>query len=47
LYHDRNEGMTLHSDDEKSIEDNSSIASVSFGPRKFSVKYIQCKKSKQ
>jgi alkylated DNA repair dioxygenase AlkB len=31
LYHDGNEGMGWHSDDEKSIEDNSSIASVSFG----------------
>jgi alkylated DNA repair dioxygenase AlkB len=31
LYHDGNEGMGWHSDDEKSIEDYSSIASVSFG----------------
>ena len=45
LYHDRNEGMGCHSDDEKSIEDNSSIASVSFGAtRKFSFKHKQSKK---
>ena len=47
LYHDGNEGMGWHSDDEKSIEDNSSIASVSFGgERKFSFKHKQSKKSK-
>jgi alkylated DNA repair dioxygenase AlkB len=45
LYHDGNEGMGWHSDDEKSIEDNSSIASVSFGAeRKFSFKHKQSKK---
>jgi alkylated DNA repair dioxygenase AlkB len=47
LYHDGNEGMGWHSDDEKSIEDNSSLASVSFGAeRKFSFKHKQSKKSK-
>jgi alkylated DNA repair dioxygenase AlkB len=45
LYHDGNEGMGWHSDDEKSIEDNSSIASVSLGAeRKFSFKHKQSKK---
>jgi alkylated DNA repair dioxygenase AlkB len=45
LYHDGNEGMGWHSDDEKSIEDNSSIASVNLGAeRKFSFKHKQSKK---
>src|ERR687898_3080043 len=45
LYHDGNEGMGWHSDDEKSIEDNSTISSVSFGvERKFSFKHKQNKK---
>ena len=45
LYHDGNECIGWHSDDEKSIEDNSSIASVSFGAeRKFSFKHKQSKK---
>ncbi len=45
LYHDGNEGMGWHSDDEKSIEENSTIASVSFGAeRKFSFKHKQSKK---
>lgn len=36
LYHDGNEGMAWHSDDEKSLGKNSSIASMSFGAeRKF------------
>ena len=40
LYHDGNEGMGWHSDDEKSIEPNSCIASVSLGAdRKFSFKH--------
>ncbi|OYV07517.1 MAG: alpha-ketoglutarate-dependent dioxygenase AlkB [Verrucomicrobiales bacterium VVV1] len=40
LYHDGSEGMGWHSDDEKSIERNSCIASVSFGAeRKFSFKH--------
>ncbi|HEY9491770.1 MAG TPA: alpha-ketoglutarate-dependent dioxygenase AlkB [Nitrososphaeraceae archaeon] len=39
LYHDGHEGIGLHSDDEKSIGDNSSITSVSIGAeRKFSFK---------
>lgn len=46
LYHDGSEGMGWHSDDENSIEDNSSIASVSFGAeRKFSFKHKQSKKN--
>ena len=45
LYHDGNEGMTWHSDDEKSLGRNSVIASLSFGAeRKFSFKH---KRSKQ
>ena len=45
LYHDGNEGIGWHSDDEKSIGDNSSIASVSIGAeRKFSFKHKQSKK---
>lgn len=40
LYHDGNEGMGWHSDDEKSIERGSCIASVSLGAeRKFSFKH--------
>lgn len=40
LYHDGSEGMGWHSDDEKSIERRSCIASVSFGAeRKFSFKH--------
>lgn len=40
LYHDGNEGMGWHSDDENEIIPNSSIASVSFGAeRKFSFKH--------
>lgn len=36
LYHDGNEGMAWHSDDEKSLSRNSTIASLSFGAeRKF------------
>jgi len=45
LYHDGNEGMGWHSDDEKSIEEYSTIASVSFGAeRKFSFKHKQSNK---
>jgi alkylated DNA repair dioxygenase AlkB len=45
LYHDGNVGMGWHSDDEKSIEANSSIASVSFGAeRRFSFKHKQSNK---
>lgn len=40
LYHDGNEGMGWHSDDEKEIVSNSSIASLSLGAeRKFSFKH--------
>ena len=45
LYHDGNEGIGWHSDDEKSIGDNSPIVSVSIGAeRKFSFKHKQSKK---
>ncbi len=40
LYHDGNEGMAWHSDDEKALARESGIASVSFGAtRKFSFKH--------
>lgn len=40
LYHDGNEGMAWHSDDEKALGKDTSIASVSFGAeRKFSLKH--------
>ena len=40
LYHDGNEGMTWHSDDEKSMGKNTVMASLSFGAeRKFSFKH--------
>jgi alkylated DNA repair dioxygenase AlkB len=40
LYHDGNEGMGWHSDNEKEIISNSSIASLSIGAeRKFSLKH--------
>ncbi|MDB5255847.1 MAG: methylase [Chitinophagaceae bacterium] len=40
LYHDGNEGMAWHSDDEKSLGKNTTIASLSFGAeRKFSLKH--------
>ena len=46
LYNDGNVGMGWHSDDEKSIEGNSAIASVSFGAeRRFSFKHKQSKKT--
>jgi alkylated DNA repair dioxygenase AlkB len=45
LYHNGSEGMAWHSDDEKSIVQNSAIASLSLGAeRKFSFKH---KKTKQ
>jgi len=45
LYHDGNEGMAWHSDDEKVLRRNGTIASLSFGAeRKFSLKH---KKTKQ
>jgi alkylated DNA repair dioxygenase AlkB len=40
LYHSGDEGMAWHSDDEKSLGKNTSIASLSFGAeRKFSLKH--------
>ncbi len=40
LYHDGNEGMAWHSDDEKDLKKNGTIASLSFGAdRKFSFKH--------
>jgi len=40
LYHDGNEGMAWHSDDEKSLGKNTTIASLSFGAeRKFAFKH--------
>jgi alkylated DNA repair dioxygenase AlkB len=42
LYHDGNEGMAWHSDDESSLARNSTIASLSFGAeRKFCFKHKQ------
>jgi alkylated DNA repair dioxygenase AlkB len=44
LYHNGNEGMGWHSDDEKSLDENTAIASLSFGAeRKFSFKHKQTK----
>jgi alkylated DNA repair dioxygenase AlkB len=44
LYHSGNEGLGWHSDDERSIKKNTSIASLSFGAaRKFSFKHKQTK----
>jgi alkylated DNA repair dioxygenase AlkB len=46
LYHTGEEGMAWHSDDEKSLGKNTSIASLSFGAeRKFSLKHRQTKRS--
>ena len=40
LYHDGDEGVAWHSDDEYSLDSNASIASLSFGAqRKFSFKH--------
>ena len=45
LYHDGNEGLAWHSDDEEVLRRNGTIASLSFGAeRKFSLKH---KKTKQ
>lgn len=42
LYHDGNEGMGWHADNEKSIVTHSSIASLSLGStRRFDVKHLQ------
>ncbi|MDF2450981.1 MAG: alpha-ketoglutarate-dependent dioxygenase AlkB [Bacteroidota bacterium] len=44
LYHDGNEGMAWHSDGEKMLQKNGSIASLSFGAeRKFSFKHKESK----
>jgi alkylated DNA repair dioxygenase AlkB len=44
LYHNGNEGMGWHSDDEKSLEKDNTIASLSFGAeRKFLLKHKQTK----
>ena len=46
LYHNGNEGMGWHSDDEKSLVKNNTIASLSFGAeRKFSFKHKQTKQT--
>lgn len=46
LYHDGNEGMAWHSDDEKSLGPNTTIASLSFGAeRKFSLKHKRTKQT--
>ena len=46
LYNDGNVGIGWHSDDEKSIEDSSCIASISLGAeRKFSFKHKQSNKN--
>lgn len=46
LYHDGSEGMAWHSDDEKDLKKNGTIASLSFGSeRKFSFKHKQTKQT--
>lgn len=46
LYHDGNEGMAWHSDDEKALGTDTVIASMSFGAeRKFSFKHKQTKET--
>lgn len=46
LYHDGNEGVAWHSDDEYSLDSQASIASLSFGAkRKFSFKHKQSKET--
>jgi alkylated DNA repair dioxygenase AlkB len=46
LYHSGNEGIGWHSDDEESLEPNSTIASLSLGAqRKFSFKHKQTKQT--
>jgi alkylated DNA repair dioxygenase AlkB len=46
LYHNGNEGMGWHSDDEKSLGKNNTIASLSFGAeRKFLFKHKQTKQT--
>jgi alkylated DNA repair dioxygenase AlkB len=44
LYHNGSEGMTWHSDDEKDLKQNSSIASLTLGAkRKFAIKHKKTK----
>lgn len=46
LYHDGNEGMSWHSDDEKDLQKNGAIASLSLGAeRKFCFKHKQTKET--
>ena len=46
LYHNGDEGMAWHSDDEKSLGKNSAIASLSFGAeRKFSFRHKQTRET--
>lgn len=46
LYHNGDEGMAYHSDDEKALAENSAIASLSFGAaRKFLFKHKQTKQT--
>lgn len=46
LYHDGNEGMAWHSDDEKDLVDRAAIASLSFGAiRKFGFKHKETKQT--
>ncbi len=46
LYHDGDEGMAWHSDDEPDLKKNGAIASMSFGAeRKFSFKHKQSKET--
>lgn len=46
LYHDGDEGMAWHSDDEKSLGKNTSIASLTFGAeRKFAFKHKATKQT--
>jgi len=46
LYHNGNEGMAWHSDDESSLGKNTTIASLSFGAeRKFSLKHKKGKET--
>ena len=46
LYHDGNEGVTWHSDNEKGLGSNTTIASLSFGAeRTFSFKHKQTKQT--
>lgn len=47
LYHNGDEGMAYHSDDERALAENAAIASLSFGAaRKFLFKHKQSKETK-